>query len=252
MRMPVELVAEALRQASDEGLASPLATVRMETGGLIADGELDPVAASLLQVVTAASLMVAVEVQLGGDNSLSTVWATPSRAVVTSTLDPLLVDIEPVRLGRLPDKLAELILLEPPRSVAERPIRLPTALLADADSNRHDPAAFRRRLIAGGVAEADAGRLWAFEAPTTRRWRISSTWTTPDGQQRAELRGLDAGSEGQWLIEMMGRPDAGGQMFFVPQDDGQMLSALRGVLPRRWVGTALDIQPADAIQGIGT
>ena len=250
LRLPLDLLPEALRHASDEGLASPLAAVRMETGGLMADGHLDPVATDLLRVMTAASLMVAVEVQQGGDESLATIWATPNRAVVTSSLDPTLVDVEPVRIGRLPDKLSELIVLEPPRAVADRPVRLLTALLADADTHRRDPAAFQRRLVDGGVLERDALRLWAFGAPATRRWRISSTWTTADGHQTAELRGLDAGSEGQWLIEMTGRRDHGGEMVFYPQGDGELLRALRHVLPRRWVGTALKLSPADAVPSV--
>ena len=55
LRLPIEILPEALRQASGEGLASPLATVRLESGDIIVDGVLDPVAAEMLRVIAEAS-----------------------------------------------------------------------------------------------------------------------------------------------------------------------------------------------------
>lgn len=243
LRLPIEILPEALRQASGEGLASPVATVRMETGGVIADGVLDPSAAEMLQVISSASMMVAIDVRRDGDASVTTIWATPSRAVVTATLDPDLVDIEPVRLARLPETLSDVILLSRPETLHERPVTVPTLVMARAEERRGEPDHGRSTLVEAGVAEEDVELLLAFQAATTRRWRISSTWATDNGQRMAELRGLDAGPHGQWLIEMTGHKNQPGELTFTPQGDGDILRALREVLPRYWVGTALNPRP---------
>ena len=239
--MPREILPEALRQASRQGLASPLATVRMETGGLLVDGRLDPVVAALLNVIADASLMLTIDVNYEGDASVTTIWATPHRAVVTSALDPELVDIHPVRLPRLPETLADVILHRPPDAVGDHPITVPTPAMteAEAEAARPDPGAAQAVLVAAGVAADDAALVLALQAPSTRRWRISSTWATEEGQQMAHLRGLDAGPRGQWLIEATGHRGEPGLVRFLPQNDGDILRSLRAVLPRRWVGTAL-------------
>jgi hypothetical protein len=215
----------------------------METGGVIRDGRLDPIATTMLKVISGASLVVAVDVQLQGDSSLTTIWATPNRAVITTSLEPDLVDIQPVRLARIPETLSDVILLQQPQTTAEAPVSVSTMVMAAADTHRDDIEQARATLAAAGLTELEVGRVLAFQSQSTRRWRISSTWATPDGQRMAELRGLDAGPNGQWLIEMTGARDQAGQMTFLPQGDGDVLRALRAVLPRQWVGTALNPQP---------
>lgn len=206
----------------------------------MAEGKLHPAAAEMLQVIASASMMVAVDVQYDGDSSVTTIWATPSRAVVTSTLDAELVDIEPVRVARLPETLSDLILLGRPDYTASEPIAVSALVVAAAERLGHEPIRARRSLEAGGVDGDDIERLLAFQAPTTRRWRISSTWTTDGGQGMAELRGLDAGPQGQWLMELGGDGSPESELVFSPQGDGDILRALREVLPRYWVGTALN------------
>ncbi len=242
--MPREILPEALRQASRQGLASPVATVRMETGGVMVDGRLDPIVAAMLNVISDASLMVTVDVQLEGDSSVTTIWATPHRAVVTSSLDPELVDIQPVRLPRLPETLTDVIMLRPPEGVLGQTITVPTPAMGEADAHRGDSEAALADLLAAGLSAEDAELVLAFQSPSTRRWRISSTWAAETGQQMAQLRGLDAGPKGQWLIEMSGDRNQPGEMTFTPQNDGDILRALRVVLPRRWVGTALNPRSA--------
>ena len=243
LRLPAEILPEALRQASGEGLASPIAIVRMETGGIIVDGELDPLVTAMLRVIASASMMVAIDVQAHSDSSRTTIWATPNRAVITSSLEPELVDIRPVRIVRLPEMLSDIILLRPPEETAEQPLSLSTIVMAEADNLRAEPDKARAVLAAAGLSDRELGYVLAFQAPSTRRWRISSTWATDTGPQMAELRGLDAGSSGQWLIEMTGHRDRPGTMTFTPQGDGGVLGALRQILPRRWVGTALNPRP---------
>lgn len=240
LRLPVELLSEALRQVSSEGLASPVATVRMETGGIMVDGKLDPLAKAMLQVISSASMMVAVDVQAHSDSSLTTIWGTPGRAVITSSLDCDLVDITPVRLARLPETLSDIILLRPPESTATGPVTVPTAVMAEADNLRADPDLARAALSKAGLPEASVELILAIQSASSRRWKISSTWSTDDGQQIAAVRGLDAGAAGQWLVEMTARRDRPGSMTLTPQSEGDTLKALRQVLPVRWVGTPLN------------
>ncbi len=245
LRIPREILPEAIRQASREGLASPLATVRMETGGIIAGGRLDPIVAAMLNVIAEASLMLTIEVELEGDASETTIWATPARAVITSSLDPELVDVFPVRLPRLPETLTDVIMLRPPDSVAAQAI----TVAADAyhraeEESRQRPDAARAALDGAGLDEGDVDLLLALQAQSTRRWRVSSTWATEDGQETARLSGFDAGARGQWLVAV-GLDDEGEEasLTFSPQGDGDTLRALRDVLPRRWVGTPLTPRP---------
>lgn len=247
LRLPVELLSEALRQASDQGLASPVAMVRMETGGIMIDGELDPLATTLLQVISAASMMVAVDVQAHSDSSLTTIWGTPGRAVITSSIDRELVDIKPVRLTRLPETLSDIILLRPPESTAKRTVAIPTAVMAEVDRLRATPKQAKSALVERGLPQTEVELVLAFQSPSTRRWRISSTWSTETGQEMAELHGIDAGPAGQWLVEMTGDRNEQGTMTFTPQGDGAVLKALRQVLPVRWVGRALNpTNPAES------
>lgn len=241
LRIPHEILPEALRQASRQGLASPLATVRMETGGIIVDGRLDPVVAAMLNVIVDASLMITIEVELEGDASTTTIWATPSRSVITSSLDPELVDINPVRLPRLPETLTDVIMLRPPETVGGHVIQVLSSALRRAEMARANPDAAHQALTEVGLSADDADSVLSFHAPSTRRWHISSTWTGDSGPQMAELRGLDAGPRGQWLV------DSGsdqGRTTFTPQGDGDILRALREVMPRRWIGTPLNPRTA--------
>ena len=247
LRIPREILPEALRQASREGLASPLATVRMETGGVIVDGRLDATVAAMLNVIVEASLTLTIEVELEGDASETTIWATPARAVITSSLDPELVDVQPVRLPRLPETLTDVIMLRPPETVATHGVTVPADAYRRAEAARHRPDAARAELVAVGLGADDVDLLLALQAPSTRRWQVSSTWATEGGRETALLQGFDTGARGQWLVAE--DSDADGReasLTFTPQGDGEIIRALRQVLPRRWVGTALNPRPAKA------
>jgi len=244
LRIPREILPEAIRQASREGLASPLATVRMETGGIIADGRLDPIVAAMLNVIAEASLMLTIEVELEGDVSETTIWATPARAVITSSLDPELVDVAPVRLPRLPETLTDVIMLRPPDAVAAHPVTVEAGAFRRAEEARHRPEAARAALAEAGLGDDDVDLLLALRAPSTRRWQVTSTWATDDGREVARLTGFDAGARGQWLVEVTADADGNeSSLTFAPQGDGDTLRALRDVLPRRWIGTPLTPRP---------
>jgi hypothetical protein len=244
LRMPREVLPEAVRQASRQGLASPLATVRLETGGIIIDGRLDPIVAAMLNVIVDASLVLTVDVELEGDASVTTIWATPHRAVVTSALDPELVDIHPVRIARLPETLADVIMLRPSDTVETRTVTVPTPLYQRTEAlGAQRPDGARDQLLEAGVAADDAELILKFQAPSTRCWQIGSTWATEEGRQKALVRGLDTGARGYWRVHFSEEGQWDDQLTFVPQNGEDVLRALREVLPRRWVGTALNPRP---------
>ncbi|MEL7157366.1 MAG: hypothetical protein AAFN30_12300 [Actinomycetota bacterium] len=237
--MPANILPEALEQVAGRRLANPVAVVRMESGGIMVDGELDPLVTAMLKVVDTASLVVAVNVMAHGDASLTTIYATPQRAVITSSLDPDLVDIVPVRVARMPETLSDIILVRQPESIGKAPIEIPADDVARAEQLRGKPDLARAVLAGAGLDDDAVDVMLAVQNPGTRQWRITSTWAVDDDKsETAELRGVDAGPSGQWLLD--GAVDNGINMIsLAPQGDGDVLRALRRVLPQFWVGRPL-------------
>jgi len=239
LRIPDSLLPEALEQISGRRLASPVAVVRMESGGIMTDGDLDPLVTAMLKVIDTASLVVSVHVMAHSDTSLTTIHATPQRAVVTSSLDPELIDIIPLRITRMPEALSDMILVRRPESVGSRPIRVSASDVARAEQLRKTPDMARAVLEGAGLDEEAIGVMLALQNPGTRQWRISSTWATgEDESNTAELRGIDAGPAGQWLLDGS-IEQADNTLTFTPQGDGEVLRSLRRILPQFWVGTPL-------------
>lgn len=244
LRIPENLLPEALEQVGGRRLASPVAVVRMESGGIMAAGELDPLVTAMLKVIDAASLVVSVHVMAQGDTSLTTIHSTPQRAVVTSSLDPDLVDVSPLRITRMPEALSDIILVRQPESVGSRPIRVPANHVARAEQLRDAPDMARAVLAGAGLDDEAIAVMLALQNPGTRQWRISSTWAVADNQSdTAELRGVDAGPAGQWLLDGS-IEQADDTLILTPQGDGEVLRSLRRILPQFWVGTPLKRQAA--------
>lgn len=241
LRIPSTILSEALQQVSGTRLATPVAVVRMESGGIMANGALDPLVDAMLRVIEGASLSVSVQVTAHGDSSLTTMYATPQRAVIASSLDPDLVDISPVRIPRMPETLSDIILLRPPESTGERPIEVPSEVMAQAEKLKSHPDKARDAFRSAGLGDGDVEVLIAIQNPGSRQWRITSTWSVDDNAvDAAELRGVDAGPAGQWLLS--GRLDEErGRYHLQPQGDGELLRALRGALPKYWVGRPLGV-----------
>ena len=115
--------------------------------------------------------------------------------------------------------------------------------LVTAESKRRTPEEATKILVESGLEVDEAEKVLAFQGDAIRRWKISSLWSTDDGQQTSELRGLDAGPHGQWLMALVGSRDQNGQMSFTPQGHGQMMKSLRSILPKHWIGTPLNPPP---------
>ncbi len=258
LRLPADLLTESLRIAHALSLSTPdtdpsshrsdeETMSRLETDGIIVDNRFDPIVAEILGVVNEASLMVAVDLRCGIDASVPTIWATPRYAVISSSLDPTFVEFRPVDVAQLPLVLGELVVLRSPRFVGEAPISIGTEVLnqvaavADRDGSGRDTAI--EALTSGGLAPEQAERVLRFLDDQTRTWEITSTWSTEGGQEMAELKGLDAGANGQWLRASTGGDNGTGQVTYTPQGHGEVMKAFRSVLPRNWFGTPLNRPP---------
>lgn len=253
LRLPSDLVSEGLRIAHIQSIPdvdidlvatapSPEAIERLEEGGILVENKLDEVAFELLDIVNQASLMVAVDLRYLSDSSVPTLWATPRYAVVSSSIDPNFVEFRPVPVSQLPQVLAQLVVLRSPRFVGDVPISINSAILSEAEQAPDRDAALAL-LTEGGLDADQAILVLDLQRQDVRRWRISSTWSTDEGTESADLRGIDAGPSGQWLVAMT-EPSAGsGQMTFTPQGHGEVMSAFRSVLPKNWTGTPINRPP---------
>jgi hypothetical protein len=253
LRLPSDLVSESLRIAHVQSIPdvdidlvatapSPDAIDRLDEGEILVGGKLDEVAFELLDVVNQASLMVAVDLRYLADSSVPTLWATPREAVVSSSLDPDFVEFRPVPVSQLPQVLAQLIVLRSPKFIGDVPISINSQILSDAEQAPDRESAIAI-MTEGGLDADQAVLVLDLQRPDVRRWRISSTWSTEDGTQSADLRGIDAGPSGQWLVAMTDPSGAQGQMTFAPQGHGEVMSAFRSVLPKNWTGTPINQPP---------
>ncbi len=250
LRLPSDMVSETLRIAHVQSIpdvnpdSAPEppgreTTERLEASGILTNAALDEVAFELLDVVNQASLVVAVDLRYGEDTSVPTVWSTPRRAVVSSSLDPAFVEFRPVPVTQLPQVLAELIVLRSPRFIGDVPISISANTLTTAEQAEDRDTAIHL-LTEGGLDADQAVLMLDLQRPDVRRWKISATWSTDEGQQGAELRGLDAGPSGQWLLGSAEGEGEQGHMTFTPQGHGEVMSAFRSVLPKNWMGTPLN------------
>ena len=249
LRLPSNLVTESLRFAhalkysrngiDGTGAADSELVTQLRAAGIIVGDDLDPLAADLLRVANQASLIINVELRYGADASSSTVWATPRQAVVSSSLDPAFAEFRPVDVMQLPYVLSELMVARPPQNVGEAPISVATQAVAEAEAVLDDPDRAAKILVDAGLSSEQAQRVLDFQDADVRRWRVNSSWSTDDGQESSELRGIDAGGNGQWLVAMTGTREDRGQLTFTPQGHGDVMRALRSILPRSWVGTPL-------------
>lgn len=255
LRIPAGMSAECLRLAhvqsipdvADIASNAPRAVTaeRLEEAGILVDGSLDPVAFELLDVVNHASLVATIDLSYLGDSSSPSVWATPRAAVVSSSLDAGHVELRPVPVTQLPQVLAQLIVLRSPRFIGDVPISINTQILSEAERTADDRDAAIEMLTEGGLDADQAVLLLDLQRDDVRRWRISSKWSTDEGKETSDLRGIDAGPSGQWLVAMTDPSGNQGQMTFSPQGHGEVMSAFRSVLPKNWTGTPVIDLPTE-------
>ncbi len=252
LRMPTAMVAETLRIVNNlsfpdttieriENLDQTVVDVLIDNDVLVDDG-IDPMAEAMLSVVNQASLMISLDLHYGSDTSHRTIWATPRQAVVSNEVEANLVELQPADVGQLPFVLHQMMLAGSPRFVGPAPISIATEAVVKSEKlvaqGQADEAT--SALTEAGLSEEQARIVLSFEPSQVRRWRIASAWSTDSGQESRELRGIDADTNGQWLVAMTGsRGEDRGQITFTPQGHGDIMRSLRAVLPRVWLGRPL-------------
>ena len=248
LRLPADIVTDCLQLAEAikysrtgvDGVSAHSELIeRLRAAAIIVDDELDAQVADLLDVANQASLMINVELRFGSDSSSSIVWATPRQAVVSASIDPEMAEFRPVDVFQLPYVLSDLMVARPPSHVGEAPISVATQAVAEAEEVLDDRDTAAKILTEAGLSDEQAAKVLAFQEANVRRWRVQSTWSTDSGQESAELRGIDAGPNGQWLVAMTGNRENRGQLTFTPQGHGDVMRAIRSLMPRSWIGTPL-------------
>lgn len=257
LRLPSDLIEPALDFAHLQAMPTvaagapaprfPEAVAPLEAAGIMTDGQIDPMAQTLLDVVNQASMTVTVDVSFGGDESTATIWATSRHAVLGDSLGNDYLDYRPVPVSQLPQTLAQLILLESPRFVGDVLLELDQSLIGAVKACRTDAAA-AQLLVDAGLDAEQAALMVELQRPAARRWRITSRWSTDAGPQEAEMVGVDGADYGQWLItaETAGNGDRP-RVLYTPQGHGEVMSGFRAILPRNWLGRPLNPRPTTLI-----
>jgi hypothetical protein len=202
------------------------------------DGMFHPIAASILRVVARSSLTISIDLSYESDSSNPRIWSTARQAVASSGLFSDLYMLHPISASQLPQVIGQLLVLRPPSFVADSVLSIDrNDLMQATGSATHDEA--MAVLTETGLEPIEAALLLDLQRPNVRRWRITSTWSTPEGRATSELAGIDAGDNGQWLAVGTRRPDESIQLNYRPQGDGDTVRALRSVLPKLWTSTPL-------------
>jgi hypothetical protein len=183
--------------------------VELERAGITTDRHLHPQAADMLDVVTAPTRVISVEVSVGDRTDISTIWIRRTTAVLGRPADADLFRLGPIEVGLLTFHLAQLVALGPrPDPPFAGSATVPAETLDALDGLwMTDPTRATSRLIAEGLDPQWAERLTAVHSQRRRRWRINSLWITEEGTPGdSEIIVLDAGSAGFWQV----LPDAEG------------------------------------------
>ncbi len=195
--MPALLAAQVSpRQVSPPELTS---------SGLLASGRLDPLVASLLQVMTEPDLVLSVESQAAGELELITFWRRQTRAVAGTTGSGRRFLISLVSAELLPFHLAQAVSLAPCAQPKYRgKFTVPRRVLASARRRAATSAeAAGQELVEAGVNARWADRLVAAFLLQRSRWAIESV-SLESTRATSSLAVLDAGHAGFWRLRALG------------------------------------------------
>ena len=183
--------------------------IELERAGITTDRRLHPQAADMLDVVTAPTRVITVEVALDERTEISTIWVQRTAAVLGRPAGSGSFRLGPIEVGLLTFHLAQLVALGPrPDLPFGGSVTAPADLLDELDSSwTGDPAKAIARLIDEGVEPEWADRLTTVHRQRRSRWRIASLWIADDGSAGdSEIIVVDAGAAGFWQV----LPDAEG------------------------------------------
>ncbi|MDJ0664788.1 MAG: ESX secretion-associated protein EspG [Acidimicrobiia bacterium] len=218
--MPSLLAAQVSpRQASPPELSS---------SGLLASGRLDPLVASLLQVMTEPDLVLSVESQAAGELELITFWRRHTRAVAGTTGPGRRFLISLVSAELLPFDLAQAVSLAPCAQPQYRgKFTVPRQVLASARRSAATSAeAAGETMVAAGVSAEWADRLVAAFLLQRSRWAIESV-SLQSTRATSSLAVLDAGHAGFWRLHPIG----GDEIEVTPVGFDRLLDLISALIP---------------------
>lgn len=203
----------------------------LERAGISRGGSLHPLAADLLSVVTGPTTVVSTEVT-EESTEIATIWHHNGKAVLgrPSAHDAFaLHSIEP---HLLPFYLAQLTrIVARPTPGFSGSVTVPADALEIAeDLWATDPAAATAMIAGVGVEEQWAKRLVLAHRSRLRTWYATSLWTEVDHSHHdAELRVLDAGRLGYWVVT--NEPKETPTLRFTVATLDEILERIRALIP---------------------
>ena len=196
--------------------------------GLVAAGKLDPLVASLLEVMTEPDLVLSVESQAAGNLELVTFWRRGSQAVAGTTGTGRRFHLSMVTAELLPFHLAQAVSLRPfaqPYYKGAFTVSRPV-LAAARRTARTSAGTAANQLIKAGVSVEWADRLVAAFLLQRNRWAVESV-SLESIRATSSLAMLDAGHAGFWRLRSLG----GSEIEVSPARFEQVLELLAALVP---------------------
>jgi hypothetical protein len=207
------------------------AIAELERAGISRNGSLHPLAADLLSVVTGPTTVVSTEVT-EESTEIATIWHHNGKAVLgqPSANDTFVLhSIEP---SLLPFYLAQLTRIEarPSFSFSGSVTVAAETLEVAEDHWASNPARAMAAISSAGVEARWAERLVLAHRSRLRTWCATSLWTEIDHSHHdAELRVLDAGRLGYWVVS--NEPADAPTFRFTVATFDQILQRIRALVP---------------------
>jgi len=206
----------------------PESPPELAASGLVSSGRLDPLVASLLDVMTDPDLVLSVESRASDELRLVTFWRCGSRAVVGSSGPGRQFHISLVSAELLPFHLAQAVSLVPcaqPQYAGR--FTVPRNVLSSARRRAvTSPGAAGKELVEAGVGAEWSDRLVAAFLLQRNRWAIESV-SVATMRATSSLAVLDAGHGGFWRLQPLTRDEVD----VTPIGFGRLLDLLAALVP---------------------
>jgi hypothetical protein len=194
-----------------------LEAAALEAGGILVEGDLHPVADSILATMTNPDLVATVEcTTIERKPWLGTAWGRGAVGVIGESHAPDTFTLHQTQRGLLPFHVANLVGVGPrPTPDYHETVVVDTEVLAASRSNWHAPEVMTDLLADRHIPSQAAIALAAAHASRRASWRVTCLRTEPTGSpQDGEALVLDGGEGGYWSLAA--DVDAPGTVTFTP------------------------------------
>jgi hypothetical protein len=224
-------VAMRLHSGRDIELAQPEAAA-LEAAGIVVDGDLHPVADSILATMTDPDLVATVEcTTIERRPRLGTVWGRGATGVVGESPAPDTFTLHQTQRGLLPFHVMNLVGVGPrPTPSVDSAVVVDTAVLAASRPHWHTPEVVSDLLTGQDIPQRAADALAAAHAMRRASWRVTCLRTDATGApQDGEALVLDGDDAGYWSLAA--DADAPGTVTFTPLPWPFVIDLLGTLLP---------------------